>query len=188
MPLCNAQFSFRVFNKALLRLGVRRYPDIVTGGWRDVTAVDEMFWRQLHSDMYGPQTVVHGDAHAGNIYFDSRGNPGSYDWQLVRRGSWAYDVGYCLTSVLTVDQRRMWERDLLCRYLERLQENEVRTVPDEQQAWRVLRRQSAYGFVAWLETLATGGFHDSDICVDQGRRFATAGEDHRLFTDRTLWT
>lgn len=179
---------FRLLNGPLLRRGLRRFGDLVPPTMRDLDAVQDRFWRQLACDMQGPSTVLHGDCHAGNLYFDGEGNAGFYDWQLVRRGSWAYDLGYCLISVLTVEQRRMWERDLLKRYLERLAEQDIADLPDEEQAWLAFRRQSAYGFVAWLETLTTGGFHDEDICREQVVRYAQAAEDHGLITDSSLWS
>ena len=33
----------------------------------------------------GPQTVLHGDSHPGNIYFRD-GKAGLLDWQVVKRG------------------------------------------------------------------------------------------------------
>ncbi len=80
-------------------------------------------------------TMIHDDCHAGNVYFDKDGQPGLYDWQLVRRGSWGYDVGYYLITVLAIDDRRAWERGVV-------------TVPSAEQGWRHYRRQSAYGLVA----------------------------------------
>jgi len=46
----------------------------------------------------GPQTLLHGDAHVGNTYSLPDGGVGFYDWQLVRRGCWAHDVGYFMPA------------------------------------------------------------------------------------------
>ena len=49
-----------------------------------------------------PQFLVHGDAHAGNIFRTDRGS-GLIDWQVLQRGTWAIDVAYHLCAVLPVD-------------------------------------------------------------------------------------
>ena len=68
-----------------------------------------------------PWTVIHGDAHVGNVILDGDGHPGLVDWQLVQRGGWYMDVGYHLASTLPVEVRRHHEDDLLRHYLDHLQ-------------------------------------------------------------------
>ena len=50
---------------------------------------------------------------------DGDGRMGLCDWQCVSAGHWSLDVAYALTTLLTIEDRRAWERDLLARYLER---------------------------------------------------------------------
>jgi hypothetical protein len=66
-----------------------------------------------------PQTLLHGDCHAGNVYFTAEG-PGFTDWQLVQRGNWALDVAYHVASVLPEEVAAREERRLLDHYLDRL--------------------------------------------------------------------
>jgi aminoglycoside phosphotransferase (APT) family kinase protein len=68
----------------------------------------------------GPQTYLHGDVHPGNWYVTGDGRLGLYDWQLSVRGGPARDLAYALSTHLSIEQRRAWERDLLDRYLVRL--------------------------------------------------------------------
>lgn len=65
----------------------------------------------------GPLTVIHGDAHIGNV-FDDRGRIGFYDWGMVQLGRGLRDVSYFLTMSLTPQERRAHEDELLRHYLE----------------------------------------------------------------------
>ena len=60
-----------------------------------------------------PWCVVHGDSHIGNVFLHADGHPSFVDWQLVQRGPWYLDVGYHLSSCLTIEDRRAHERDLV---------------------------------------------------------------------------
>ncbi|MPY86062.1 MAG: hypothetical protein GEV00_23115 [Actinophytocola sp.] len=64
----------------------------------------------------------------------------------------------------------------------------VPEVPTYAEAWRHFRWQSAYGLVAWLETLGLGDFQDVDSTSETVRRFAQAAEDHGLMSDESLWS
>jgi aminoglycoside phosphotransferase (APT) family kinase protein len=63
-----------------------------------------------------PTTVVHGDAHIGNL-FDDRGRIGFLDWGMLQLGHGLRDASYFLTMSLTPADRRAHERDLLGHYL-----------------------------------------------------------------------
>lgn len=124
----------------------------------------------------GPQTLLHGDPHPGNTYALPDGTLGFYDWQLVRRGSWAHDVGYVLVSALTPADRRTHERDLLAGYLRALAAAGA-PAPDLADAWELYRRSPVYGLGAWLQTLAGGGFQPVEVCLATIERFAAAYEE-----------
>lgn len=180
---------FHLVNRPFLRLAIKRGGlDLIPAEVRNLKTLQHRFWQQLALDSTSPVTMIHGDCHAGNVYFDQAGMPGLYDWQLVRRGSWGYDLGYCLMSVLAIDDRRAWERDLLARYFERLREHGVAVVPSAEEGWRHYRRQSAYGLVAWLETLGLGDFQEIEVTSETVRRFGQAAKDHGLLADESLWT
>jgi len=101
----------------------------------------------------GPQTFLHGDVHPGNWYLTGDGRMGIYDWQLsVRRGP-ARDLAYALSTHLTVEQRREWERDLLAHYLEQLAKRGVENPPTPAELFLAYRQQMTYPMLAWLATI-----------------------------------
>lgn len=77
---------------------------------------------------------------------------GFTDWQIVMRGSWAYDFAYIVTSGLAVADRRAWERQLLAFYLDRLRAAGV-AAPAEDEAWFAYRQQALYPYFIWLATI-----------------------------------
>jgi len=133
-------------------------------------------WARLAAS--GPLTLLHGDPHPGNTYALPDGTTGFYDWQLVRSGSWAHDVGYFMVSALSVADRRAHERDLLGDYLVALAAAGAEA-PDSAEAWEYYRRSPAYGLGAWLQTLAGGGFQPVEVCRVTIERFAAAYADLR---------
>ena len=60
-----------------------------------------------------PATFLHGDTHIGNTYRTAAGRVGITDWQCSLFGHWSYDVSYLIASILTVEDRRRWEQELL---------------------------------------------------------------------------
>lgn len=124
-----------------------------------------------------PWSIVHGDAHVGNVFLDGAGRPSFLDWQLVQRGPWYLDVGYHLTSALTVADRRRHERDLLRHYLERLAAAGV-DAPSDDDAWNAIRRGVLHGFYLWAITLKVDPAITTELLV----RLGTAAADHDALT------
>jgi Ser/Thr protein kinase RdoA (MazF antagonist) len=96
------------------------------------------------------ECLVHGDAHAGNI-FEMSGAPSLIDWQLLQRGPWALDVPYHLAATLRPEDRRAAEQDLLRHYLDRLRAYGVEP-PAWEEAWSDYRAYMTYGFFLWAMT------------------------------------
>jgi hypothetical protein len=97
-----------------------------------------------------PACLVHGDAHAGNIYLDAQGY-GLVDWQILQKGEWAQDVAYHIAAVLSPEDRRLHERALLDHYRDRLR---ALGGPDLQadEAWTRYRAAMVYGYFLWTIT------------------------------------
>lgn len=94
-----------------------------------------------------PQFMIHGDAHAGNIFRTAEGM-GLIDWQLLQRGGWALDVAYHLNAVLPVELAEREERRLLREYLEMMRGHGME-MPDDEEAWLQYREGIAYGYYLW---------------------------------------
>ena len=132
------------------------------------------FDRMVAVDGESPHTLLHGDVHAGNVYYIAGADGGLLDWQLALRGCWALDVAYLLTSALTTADRRSHERELLGGYLERLRAAGV-DAPAADEAWLRYRQNALYGVMMWLVT--PDGVHTDAAQVEYVRRCLAAADD-----------
>jgi thiamine kinase-like enzyme len=123
-------------------------PD-VTERWDEIWPMAILGLR-LHTEE--PRTIIHNDVHLGNWYITGDGVMGLCDWQLVSTGHWARDVAYALGTILTPEDRRRWESDLLARYVERLEEHGGPGVRFDT-AWTRYRQQSFAALLMWTPTL-----------------------------------
>lgn len=113
--------------------------------------------RDLLQDAWerGPATVLHGDAHIGNIFVDERVDParlGFYDFGLMAIGSPMRDVSYLIAMTLAPADRRATERALIDEYLDaRAALGAASIDPDD--AWLWHRLQAAYTVVASCQSI-----------------------------------
>ena len=123
------------------------------------------------------QFMIHGDAHAGNIFRTAQGT-GLIDWQLLQRGGWALDVAYHLCAVLPVETAEAEERRLLGEYLEAMRGHGF-DMPAEEDAWAQYREAVIYGYYLWAITRRV----DPPIIeqfVDRLGKAVTRHESHAL--------
>ena len=99
----------------------------------------------------GPRTLVHGDAHLGNMFTDAD-NPGFLDWALIGFAPGLRDVAYFLGGSVPTDLRRGQERRLVERYCQRLAESDIALDVDD--AWDQYRLQL---LTAWIAAVFTAG-------------------------------
>ena len=90
----------------------------------------------------GPNTVIHGDPHLGNL-FDDHGRTGFLDWGIINVSSPMRDVSYFLTMAMGIEDRRAHEVDLLRHYLDAY-DSLAATPISFDDAWRMHREQAAY--------------------------------------------
>ena len=122
-----------------------------------------------------PNTVMHGDAHPGNVYFRN-GEAGLLDWQAVRRGHPGRELAYTLITSMTTADRQACERDLLAIYRHALAAGGGPELdPDE--LWLRYRQGSLYAYVAPLITAGMGGMQDESIALEGVRRGVAALTD-----------
>jgi len=122
-----------------------------------------------------PEALVHGDAHAGNLYERDRA-VSLIDWQLVQRTHWSIDVGYHLAAVLSIEDRRAHEQELLAHYLDRLRAYGVEA-PSFDGAFTAYRESMVYGLYLWAITRKV----HRPIIVELTRRLGTAVTDLDTF-------
>ena len=126
-----------------------------------------------------PQTVVHHDCHAGNLFWN-QSQPGLLDWQMVRLGEGISDIAYFLSTALSTEIRRVHEASLIALYAQGLEENGVTGI-DVNQLLQRYRAHLIYPFEAMVVTLAVGGMMNPEINHELIRRTAAAVEDLDAF-------
>lgn len=122
-----------------------------------------------------PHTVMHGDAHPGNLYFRD-GQAGLLDWQAVRRGHPGRELAYTLVTSMTAESRRESQRDLLDVYRRALAAAGGPEL-DRDGLWDRYRQGALYPYVATLITAGMGGMQDEDIAMKGLARSLEALED-----------
>ena len=102
----------------------------------------------------GPDTLIHGDVHDGNMFLDSS-EPGFLDWALTARGPGMRDVGYFLAGTLTENDQQPLAQDLVSYYREQLLRYGV-VAPPLEELLQQYRWHAAYVWVGAVTTLAMG--------------------------------
>ncbi len=122
-----------------------------------------------------PHTVMHGDAHPGNLYFRG-GRAGLLDWQAVRRGHPSRELAYTLVTSMTTEDRQGSQRDLLEVYRRALAVGGGPEL-DRDELWDRYRQGALYPYVAALITAGMGGMQDEDIAMKGVERSLAALQD-----------
>jgi hypothetical protein len=122
-----------------------------------------------------PHTVMHGDAHPGNVYFRD-GKAGLLDWQAVRRGHPSRELANTLITSLTPEDRRAAQRDLLDEYRRALAAAGGPDL-DRDDLWLRFRQGALYAYVAALITAGMGGMQVEAIAMEGLRRGVAALDD-----------
>ncbi len=122
-----------------------------------------------------PHTVMHGDAHPGNVYFRN-GEAGLLDWQAVRRGHPGRELAYTLVTSMTSTDRQAHQRDLLDHYRQVLAGAGGPEL-DRDHLWDRYRTGALYAYVASLITAGMGGMQAEGIAMEGLKRGVAALED-----------
>ncbi len=124
----------------------------------------------------GVTCVLHGDVHTGNVYLDPEGRGSFFDWENAQTGHWAQDVAYHLGSVLTIEDRRAHEEELIRFYLTELAANGA-PAPSFDEAWDLYRKSFGYGYLMWVITMIRG----RDEVLQHMPRLGAALTDHQTY-------
>jgi hypothetical protein len=79
------------------------------------------------------------------------------DWQVVMQGGWAFDYAYFVSSACEPEDRRVWDRELLELYLERLGEHGGKP-PAFAEAWQTYCQNLFYPYSAWAFTIGRAAY------------------------------
>jgi hypothetical protein len=150
----------------------------------DITRRSAEIWplaiRALDLHRNGPYTLLHSDVHLGNWYITGEGVLGLCDWQCIGKGHWARDVAYAISTTLSIEDRRVWERELLQRYLDNMGEKcGLSTSFDE--AWDLYRQQLSLALLMWTPTLVhtrtTPDMQPEEMSLEMIKRITVAISD-----------
>jgi hypothetical protein len=133
---------------------------------------------QRHASL--PNTIIHSDVHLRNWYVAPSGEMGLNDWQCLCRGHWSRDLAYCLSTSLSIEDRRAWERELIAYYLDRLHAAGGPRIEFDF-AWRHYREQLLGALAWWTGTLGQPSnkqdMQPPEISLEFINRMATAIDD-----------
>jgi hypothetical protein len=127
----------------------------------------------------GPQTLLHGDPHAGNLYFDGD-EAGFFDWQVAQIGPGLRDLSYFLINSVETRLRRDHEAGFIELYLETLTDGGVDT-PDFAAAWEEHRLFALYTWIAVSVTAAASGLQPRGVVQRAAERTGRALDDLASF-------
>jgi hypothetical protein len=119
----------------------------------------------------GERTLIHGDAHMGNLFVDGT-RTGFYDWAVVSRSPGVRDVAYFLFNSVPEDVRRAEGSRLLARYRDALAAQGVTL--DERTAHEQYRLFAVYSWISAASTAAMGSKWQPIEIGMAGTRRATA--------------
>ncbi|MEZ5572601.1 MAG: phosphotransferase [Halioglobus sp.] len=100
----------------------------------------------------GEPTLIHGDVHDGNMFFDAD-EPGFLDWAMVARGPAMRDVGYFLAGTLAPEDQRKEGARMVSYYREQLLALGA-PAPAVQELWQQYHWHAAYVWLGAAVTLA----------------------------------
>ena len=130
-----------------LQEGLDHHRDKLTDAFAEMSEVYIAQQPALHALWAeGPKTVIHGDTHIGNLFFDGE-TVGFLDWGIITLAPAMRDVSYFLNMCLSVEDRRAREADLIQHYLGvrgGLGGEEI----SFDEAWKTHRLQASYLAVA----------------------------------------
>jgi aminoglycoside phosphotransferase (APT) family kinase protein len=138
----------------------------------DADAILDLWSRYVALLAREPVTLLHADAHIGNIYVLPDDDVGFLDWQVARRGNWSQDIGHFLQGSVEIELRRAREQSILEAY-----RGELDRGLEADEVWTWYRASAIYGLAIWLSTLGTDGYQTREVSLALAQRFAVAFAD-----------
>lgn len=158
----------REYGSLQLKVGLDQHRERLTDAFAEMAKLYIDQQAALHALWAsGPKTVIHGDAHIGNL-FDDGGRIGFLDWGIIVLSTPLRDVSYFLNMSLSVEDRRAHDRELIRHYLDVRRALGGSSI-DFDSAWQAHRIQASYLAVASCQVVT----FPADA-TDRRKRFAAA--------------
>jgi thiamine kinase-like enzyme len=119
-------------------------------------------YRSMEVQKTLPRTLLHSDCHIKNWYLTNDGAMGLADWQILSVGHWSHDLAYALSSSLSIENRRLWERELIQIYLDAMSARGAPAVSFDA-AWLRYRQQLFIALRFWTVALKPSDMLSHDI-------------------------
>ncbi len=131
------------YGSTRLAEGLEHHRDRLTPAFVEMSEVYIEHRDALHAAWSeGPPTVIHGDTHIGNLFFEGD-RVGFLDWGLIVVNTPLRDVSYFLNMCLSIEDRRTWDAQLIRHYLEVRRALKGESI-SEDEAWKRHRIHAAY--------------------------------------------
>ncbi len=142
--------------------GARKFPDVVPEAiLRAVPRIVAARPKLERMWGTGPLTVIHGDSHIGNMYFDGD-EVGLFDWQVAQCGQGMRDVSYFLVNSVPTELRVADQREFIGYYLDEMRANGAEP-PDMEEAWEQHRAHALYTWIGTTVTAAGSTLQATEI-------------------------
>jgi hypothetical protein len=165
--------DFRLLNlvrNLSVPIAIQKYAHVIPEEIREVIPHLMKNYQRLEEQWaQGPRTLLHGDAHLGNMYFQD-GEAGLLDWQVCQYGQGMRDISYLLVNSLSEELRLAHQKDLIRDYLGVLDAQGVSL--DFETAWRQYRLQSVYAWIAGVVTAPSNFQSEQVVAAGLGRACA----------------
>ncbi len=106
------------YGSVMLQYGLDNHRDRLSDAFATISEIYIHQGRALF-DLFtsGPKTIIHGDTHVGNLFFD-HGTIGFLDWGIINVNTPMREVSYFMNMAMDIEERRRSQADLLRMYLD----------------------------------------------------------------------
>ncbi len=131
------------YGSVMLQYGLDNHRDRLSDEFAAISQIYINQGKALHALFTaGPKTIIHGDTHVGNLFFDD-GTIGFLDWGIINVNTPMREVSYFMNMAMNIDDRRRSEHDLLRHYLDAREAFGASRITFDE-AWMAHRVHAAY--------------------------------------------
>ncbi|WP_159931146.1 phosphotransferase [Oceanicoccus sp. KOV_DT_Chl] len=160
-------------------IAIKRYKELLPENTPQIaTLINQHYEKLVQQWGEGERTLVHGDAHIGNMYFKADGKAGLLDWQVIGYEHGMRDVTYFIINSLPTELRREYQQHLIERYTSRLLKQGINL--DNTVAQQQYLLHASYVWISAAVTAASNTMQEEKIAAAGLIRASKAMEDLKL--------